>query len=343
MKFDKKRLYPIVLILLMFIVYKYRETQNKQLQVIEGETMGTTYHIKYLGKENLKEVIDSLLKEVNLSMSTYIPESEISTFNKLGHLNFKSNYFYPVINKSKEIYNNTNGAFDPTIMPLVNAWGFGFDNASVIDSLAIDSILTFVSFDHLSFDNKHVISNKKGVMLDFSAIAKGYGVDVISNYLQSENINNHMVEIGGEVKCSGINQKEEVWNIGIDNPKFQEEGGDRLTKVIQLKNVALATSGNYRNFYTDENGIKRAHTINPKIGYPVEHSLLSASVKAKDCMSADGYATALMVLGVEKSKEVVMSVNDIEAFLIFDNNGKLETWNSKGFFNEGLPIKRPNK
>ena len=141
-----------------------------------------------------------------------------------------------------------------------------------------------------------------------------------------------MVEIGGEVRCSGKNQDENVWKIGIDNPKFQEEGGDALAQIIELDNVSLATSGNYRNFYEDDNGIKRSHTINPQTGYPVSHSLLSASVKAKDCMSADGYATALMVLGFEKSKTLVNSTIEIEAFLIFDNNGTLETWSSNNFF-----------
>lgn len=295
--------------------------------------MGTTYHIKYLNENNYKQDIDSLLKEVNLSMSTYIPESEISEFNRSGLVNVKSNYFIPVLQKSVEIYKNTNGAFDPTVMPLVNAWGFGFENKSIIDSSLIDSLLDQISLQHIAFKNKTVVNTyKKPVMLDFSAIAKGYGVDVVAHFLRSKDITNFMVEIGGEVVCSGFNQEKEVWRIGIDNPKYQEEGGERLSQVIQLNNNALATSGNYRNFYVDSNGVKRAHTINPKTGYPVDHSLLSASVKAKDCMTADGYATALMVLGVEKCKKVVNSVDGIEAFLIFDKEGELETWSSEGFF-----------
>lgn len=335
MKFDKKRLYPIVLILLMFVVYKYRENKNEQLQKIEGETMGTTYHIKYLSNENLKPQIDSILIDINQSLSTYIPESEISTYNKNMFVDIKSPYFYPVFVKSKEIFKNTNGAFDPTVMPLVNAWGFGFEHKSQIDSTLIDSLLTHIGFQFIKAKKEVAVNTiAKKVMLDFSAIAKGYGSDVIANYLKSKNITNYMVEIGGEVICSGTNQEGVIWRIGIDNPKYGEESGDQLSKITELNNVALATSGNYRNFYVDDNGIKRAHTINPKTGYPVDHGLLSASVKAKDCMSADGYATALMVLGFDEAKKVVEKVNEIEAFLIYDNNGKLETWSSNKFFND---------
>lgn len=334
MKYDKRRLYPIVLILLMFVVYKYREHQNTKLQFIEGETMGTTYHIKYLGKENNKKDIDSILVDFNNSVSTYIPNSEISEFNQTGKLTYRTKYFYPVISKSKEIYDNTNGAFNPMVMPLVNAWGFGFKNRQNIDSTIIDSLVQFVDMDQIKFNEKSIKSGIIGGMLDFSALAKGYGVDVIANYLKSKKVLNFMIEIGGEVFCSGLNQDDESWTIGINNPKYEEEGGEQLSQIVKLNNMALATSGNYRNFYVDSSGVKRAHTLDPKTGYPVQHSLLSASVKAKDCMTADGYATALMVLGFEESKKVIKKVSDIEAFLIYDNNGKLETWSSDKFFDD---------
>lgn len=332
MKYDKRRLFPIVLVLLMFAVYKYREHQNTQLQVFEGETMGTTYHIKYLGKENYKKEIDSILVDFNNSVSTYIPSSEISEFNQNGRLSYTSAYFYPVILKSAEIFKNTKGAFDPTVMPLVNAWGFGFKNKENIDSSLIDSLVKFVNFNTITFDKKEVYTRKKGVMLDFSAIAKGCGADVIAKYLQSKKIINYMVEIGGEVVCSGKNEEGKFWRIGINNPKYEEEGGEKITQTIALNHKALATSGNYRNFYVDDNGIKRAHTINPKTGYPVQHTLLSASVKAKDCMTADGYATALMVLGLEESKKLATQLKDVEIYLIYEYNGNLETWSSDNFF-----------
>ena len=331
--FDKKRLYPIVLILLMFVVYKYREHKKMKLQHVYGQTMGTTYNIKYLNDVDYKPQIDSILKEVNLSLSTYIPESEISQFNQNGVLDIKSKYFYNVISKSKIIFNNTNGAFDPTIMPLVNAWGFGFENKLAIDSSLIDSLLQFVDFTKISFDKNRVESTKNGMMLDFSAIAKGYGVDVIADFLKSKKIYNYMVEVGGEIVCLGKNYEDAIWRIGIDNPNYENDTDKKLAQIVELDNIALATSGNYRNFYLDENGVKRAHTINPVSGYPVTHSLLSVSVKAKTCMAADGYATALMVSGFENSKKIASSTDEIEVFLIYENDSKIETWSTSGFFN----------
>jgi FAD:protein FMN transferase len=327
MKFDKKRLYPIFLILLMYTVYVYRDNQQKKLQVIIGETMGTTYTVKYLGKENYKHHIDSLLIAVNRSMSTYIPDSEISRFNTVGNLTYESPYFYPVIAKAKEIYENTSGAFDPTVMPLVNAWGFGFKNKEKMDSLKVDSLLQFVGFSNITFDEQKVTAKKEGIMLDFSAIAKGYGVDVIGQFLRSNNILHFMVEIGGEVLCSGKNKEEEWWKIGIDNP----EGGENLSKIVSLQNEALATSGNYRNFYIDEQGAKRAHTLNPTTGFPAENTLLSASVKAKDCMTADGYATALMVLGADESKKLAQNTPEIAVFLIYSDSSEVVSWQSERF------------
>ena len=318
----------------MYVVYQYRENQSKQLQIIEGETMGTTYHIKYLGKENYKDSVDILLKKINQSLSTYIPSSEISQYNQQGKIKITSPYFYPVIKKSEEIYKNTNGAFDPTVMQLVNAWGFGFENKSKVDSVLIDSLLTYVSFSKITYDKHNVTSSQLGVMLDFSAIAKGYGVDEVASFLKSKKIKNFMVEIGGEVVCSGVNQEKKIWKIGIDNPKAENDGEEKISEILALNNKSLATSGNYRNYYTDSLGVKRAHTINPKTGYPVQHSLLSASVIANDCMTADGYATAMMVVGVEGAKEIINSIDEIEGFLIFDNSGTLETWSSEGFFNK---------
>ena len=332
LRLDKSRIYPIVLLILMFVVYKYREHQNNQLQFIEGNTMGTTYHIKYLSKYNLKKEVDSILVDFNNSVSTYIPSSEISAFNKIAKLNYSSPYFYPIWMKSVDIYEKSNGAFNPLVMPLVNAWGFGFKNKERIDSSLIDSLVQLTDMSQMRYDDQQIKSLRKRTMIDFSALAKGYGVDVIADFLRSKKIYHFMVEIGGEVVCSGQNQDEKNWTIGINNPKYEEEGGEQLSQVIELNNMALATSGNYRNFYIDSNGVKRAHTINPKTGYPVNHSLLSASVKAKNCMTADGYATALMVLGFEEGKKVVEKVNEIEAFLIYDNNGKLETWSSNNFF-----------
>ncbi len=327
----KSAIYPIVLIVLVLIVYQYRESKKAQTYIeIEGATMGTTYHIKYIDDKKIdyKNEIDKLLVDFNQSLSTYIPDSEISTFNKTQNIDFKSDYFLPVLNKSKEIYENSEGAFDPTVMPLVNAWGFGFKNSDNIDSTDIDSLMKFVGFEHIEFNESSLSKDHEGVMLDFSAIAKGYGVDVVGEYLEDRGIKNYMVEIGGEVRCRGKNNKRSIWLIGIDNPNYNEDGKN-LKATVKLENLSLATSGNYRNFYIKE-GVKYAHTINPKTGYPVSHTLLSASVFAEDCMTADAYATAFMVMGVEEAIELSQA-NDLMVYFIYsDENGEIISYMTEG-------------
>jgi thiamine biosynthesis lipoprotein len=329
---NRSAIYPVVLIILMLIVYQYRESKKSEAYIqIEGKTMGTSYHIKYIDerKENHKNAIDSILIEFNNSLSTYIPDSEISRFNQSKSLEIKSPFFYPVLLKSKEVYNSSEGSFDPTIMPIVNAWGFGFKNEGNIDSASIDSLLLLIGFDKIDFTNESVSKAQDNMMLDFSAIAKGYGVDVVAEYLERCGVQNYMVEIGGEVRCMGKNDKKSIWLIGIDNPKYNEDGKS-LKATVKLKDMALATSGNYRNFYVRD-GVKYAHTINPKTGYPVNHSLLSASVFAKDCMTADAYATAFMVSGKDKAIEI-SEEKDLLTYLVYSDtsSGEVATYMSEG-------------
>lgn len=332
---NKNLLYSIALLLSMFVVYKCRQGNNPQASgiaqlSIEGNTMGTTYHIKYIDTlgRNLKPGIDSLLVAFNQSQSTYIPESEISQFNTHNQLTYQSRFFYPVLQKSKEVFDNTNGAFDPTIMPLVNAWGFGPGKNRLPDSATVDSLVQLVDFTKISFDSQEVRKLKEGVQLDMSAIAKGYGVDVVAQYLDQHNINNYMVEIGGEVVCRGTNKEGQIWKIGIDNPNIAQQQNKPLQAVVKLDNRALATSGNYRNFY-EKDGRKYSHTLSPVTGYPVEHGLLSVSVFAKDCITADAYATAFMVMGTEKAIELSNKL-DIDVFLIYnDEQGQIKTYISE--------------
>lgn len=327
----KSRIFSIVLLCVFVGFYIYKKTTTNVTIHIQGNTMGTYYNVKYCGNENLKEQIDSVLYVFNQSLSTYEESSEISVFNKTGNLKIKSPFFYPVIKKSKEVFEKTNGAFDPTIMVLVNAWGFGFRNKEIIDSILIDSLIKLVDFNEIYFTEDSVKTFKKDQMLDFSAIAKGYGVDIVSNYLKSKNINDFMVEIGGEVYCSGTNCDKNSWKIGIDNPNSELPNEKKLSEIIELQNFALATSGNYRNFYIDEYGEKQAHTINPKTGYPEKNNVLSVSVKAKTCMEADAYATAFMVLGLEKSKVIIESEQNIEALIIYNENNMTKIWKSTNF------------
>lgn len=334
----KNAIYSLILIFMVGGVWWYRKTKEAKVSnafghyeevAISGETMGTTYHIKYLDPEGVsyQDAIDSLLEKYNRSLSTYVPNSEISRFNKGTILKYSSPFFYPVLHRSREIYEKTHGAFDPTVGPLVNAWGFGSADSEMPDSATVDSLLQLVNFDSIYFDSISVCKLMEGIALDFNAIAKGYGVDVVAGLLRSEGVQNMMVEIGGEVYCQGKNGSGETWVIGIDDPTAGTR--DLLVKV-KLDSLALATSGNYRNYY-EKDGVKYSHTINPKTGYPVRHTLLSASVFAADCMTADAYATAFMVLGLEGAKKILEENNDLEAYLIYNNEkGRMDAFVTRG-------------
>jgi thiamine biosynthesis lipoprotein len=332
---QKNAIYSAVLIILMLVVYWWRSSDvpvaktAPKLMMISGNTMGTSYNISYLDSlgRDFTQSMDSLLLIFNESLSTYQANSEISRFNQDTAFTFKLPFFYPVLKKSQEIYEISEGAFDPTVAPLVNYWGFGFKNIKSLkpDNQAIDSLLQYVGWaKYIQFDEKAVRKTKKGVMLDFNAIAQGYGTDVAANLLKAKGITNYMVEIGGEVVCKGVNLKGEVWRIGISNP--QDTLSNQLIASMELKNRGLATSGNYRRFYVKD-GKKYAHTLNPKTGFPVQHSLLSATVLAPDAMTADAIATVFMVVGLEKAKEILAKRKELDAYLIYDDGqGKLKTF-----------------
>ncbi|MDW7695517.1 FAD:protein FMN transferase [Flammeovirgaceae bacterium SG7u.111] len=327
----KNLIYSAVLITLVLIVYFYRSSKAQEMTV-SGVTMGVvSYNVKYLDveKRDLTEEIKELLAAFNESLSTYIQYSEISEFNRDSSVEFRSRFFYPVLQKSKEIYKVTEGSFDPTVMPLVNAWGFGPDKEPYADKGVVDSLLQYVGFDKVGFDKEKVWKLKEGIQLDFSAIAKGYAVDLVGELLLEHGIKDFMVEIGGELICYGKNKNGEAWLIGINNPYYLEKGGDLLSAKIRVENKALATSGNYQNFY-EKDGKKYAHTIDPVSGVPVQHSLLSASVFADDCMTADAFATSFMVIGVERAIKILESQPNLEGFLIYDEGGEVKTYQTKG-------------
>lgn len=338
---NKNIIYSIVLLLVVAVVYLYRQNQQKPAEEIvesssgkvtfSGSTMGTSYRVVYLDKDerDFKKAVDSILVDFNNSLSTYIEDSEISRFNRGDSLKFNSIYFYPVLQSSKEIYNKTAGAFDPTVGPLVNLWGFGPGGPSLKDSINIKDKLVLVDFKAIKFDSLRVKKEKPGMYLDFSAIAKGYGVDIIAAYLEKKGIDNMLIEIGGELVARGTNEKGELWKVGINRP---EELGraDELFSIIALEDRALATSGNYRNYY-ESGGMKISHTIDPATGRPVRHGLLSATVLAKDCMTADAWATAFMVMGTEKAIALQNQEESFDIFLIYnDENGSLQSYASEG-------------
>jgi thiamine biosynthesis lipoprotein len=349
----KNIIYSILLMLVMFMVYLYRQNKETTVSnvaenpkmVLSGQTMGTTYRIVYLdpGKRNFKKEIDSILVDFNQSLSTYIPDSELSRLNRFDSLVFESEYFYPVLETSKEVFKTTGGAFDPTIGPLVNAWGFGPEGPALQDSLGVSQLLERVGFGKLIFDQSGVKKSDTDVYLDFSAIAKGYGVDILARFLKSKGVQNFLVEIGGELVGNGVNDKGELWKVGVSQP--DEEGlANEIFSIIALENKGLATSGNYRNFYIKDS-VKYSHTISPFTGYPVVHRLLSATVVAEDCITADAYATAFMVLGLDRAREIQESVKGLEIFLIFnDDQGQIQSYVSEGLepFLTSVGAEEPN-
>jgi thiamine biosynthesis lipoprotein len=264
-------------------------------------------------------------------MSTYIPDSDISKINR-NESNTIDTHFAKVFDASKEIYKQTEGVFDPTIGVLVNAWDFGPEGRIAnLDSLKIDSLMLSVGLNKVKRVGTTIIKDNPKTFIDFNAIAKGYGVDVIGEFLESQHIDNYIVDIGGEIRTKGINmEKQKPWKIGVEKPHF--DGSQSIMKAIALKDEAMATSGTYRKFKTDENGNRYSHIIDTKTGYPSKTNLLSISVIADDCMTADAYATAFKAMGIEKVKVFLNTHPELKVFLIFENDRKeLETLSLNGF------------
>lgn len=310
--------------------------QQSNLKVLQGNAIGTTYTIKYLDSTgtNFELKIDSIIKAVSTSTSTYIQNSDISKINRGDTTVVVDAIFEEVFKKSEKIYRETAGDFDPTVGILVNAWGFGPGvKINNLDSLKIDSLLTFVGFNKVNLLNNKVSKLYPEIYFDFNAIGKGYLVDIVARQFEAANIENYMVEIGGEIRVRGKNEHGEFWKIAIENPN--EDGTRSFATVIQLKDEAMATSGNYRKYRTTEDGKKYVHTINAKTGYATESNLLSASVISKgDCADVDGYATAFMAMGLDKSIAFIKQHTELKVFLIYANeNGEIKTFASANFDN----------
>ncbi|MDN3204327.1 FAD:protein FMN transferase [Algoriphagus sediminis] len=337
----KNIVYSLILLLMVVVVYTYRTRDSKPLETegetevvgkisLNGQTMGTTYNVTYLDDSgrDFKVQIDSVLEVFNLSLSTYIPTSEISRFNQNDTLVYEYPFMYPILNRSKEIYEETGGAFDPTVGPLVNIWGFGPGGPEMKDSVDIRKMVNSVGFDKITFDETQLTKSDSAIYLDFSAIAKGYGVDVVAKFLSDKGIQNYLVEIGGDLAAKGVNDKGELWKLGVNRPNEESSSSD-IYNIVALQDKGMATSGNYRNFYVRDS-VMISHTIDPKTGYPVRHGLLSATVIAADCMTADAYATAMMVMGTEKAIELDERLDEIEVFLIYgDGDGGYESFASE--------------
>lgn len=322
----------ISLAIVVFLLLINCNRESAKTIKIGGNAQGTTWHITYLSREklNYQTMIDSLLKDIDTSLSTYVPVSIISRINNNDTAVIVDDYFVDVFNKSKEVSERTKGLFDVTVAPVINAWGFGFTKKADVDSAMIDSLLDFVGYKMLRLEGKKLIKDKPQLMMDFNAIAQGYTVDVLAAYLESKGVINYLVELGGEVKAKGKKNNDENWTVGIDQPNEIPADERPLKAIIKLIDKALATSGNYRKFYI-EDGKKYAHIIDPYTGYPAKHNLLSATVLAGDCMTADAYATAFMVMGLEKSKQFLAAHKELqlEVFFIYDANGVWKTYRSE--------------
>ena len=309
------------------------QQQNEVLVQNVGFAQGSTYNVLYMSPNatDYQWEVDSILAEMDSSLSTYEDYSLISKLNQGDTTIFLDGHFVKVFNAFKSVADSTQGKFDCTLAPIVNAWGFGFTEKTKVDSSLIKSLLQKVGYQKVSLKGDSLLRNPNLLQLDFNALAQGYTVDVIATFLDSIGLQNYMIEVGGELKAKGKNANGKNWRIGIDKPSKEIDDNNRFQTVIELPNKALATSGNYRNFYI-ENGEKYTHTIDPETGYQVKNKLLSVTVVTEDCMLADAYATAFMVMGIQKTKRYLQTHPQLDAYLIYTNRkGEWETWATPAF------------
>ncbi|MBP3613401.1 MAG: FAD:protein FMN transferase [Bacteroidaceae bacterium] len=319
-----------VLFLLFLIVASVLIIKNEPpYHTDRGFIFGTYYNICYKSKNNLQQKIDSTLKSVDNSLSPFNKHSVITAINE-NRDTLVNAQFTDVFNLAQIIAETTDGAFDITVAPLVNAWGFGFKQGITIDSITVDSLLQYVGYKSIRLTDNKVTKQNPQTMLDCSAIAKGYGCDCVARMLEYYGVKDYMVEIGGEVVAKGKNDKSKQWSIGISRPTDDKSGAiNELQEILHISGKSVATSGNYRN-YRYEDGRKLSHTIDPRTGYPVTHTLLSATVIANDCATADAYATAFMVMGIDKAVELCKK-KEIDAYFIYSTpEGTINTRETDG-------------
>lgn len=320
-------------VFVIFIFYSCTPYSAQKVK-FQGEAQGTYYIVTYFDEtgRNFQAQIDSLLADFDLVASMWVDSSYISKVNRNEDLEIANSDFRYLYQLSKRIFEKSNEAFDPTVGPLVNAWGFGFKDRMKVDENVVDSLLQFIGFNRVSLENGKIIKSDDRVQFDFNAIAQGYSVDLVGEFLEGRGIKNYLIDIGGEVLGRGHKPNDEVWKVGIEKPADNAAYGESMEAIIKLENKAMATSGNYRKFY-EENGIRYSHTIDPKTGYPVHHSILSVSVMADNCAEADAWATAFMVMGLEKSVEVLGKNKDLDAFFIYSGatDGTYQTYYTNGF------------
>lgn len=327
-----------IYIFIMVALVACQSTQKDTLRYIEGEAQGSTYHIKYISNsdEDLKPAIDSILEVIDLSMSTYRPDSAISKINAGDSTIVVDEHFRRVFKASQEIWQESDGLFDPTVGVLVNAWGFGKKKIAETElptDEKIEELKQYVGFNkvHLTDDNR-IKKDFSAILFDFNAIAQGYTSDVVAEFLDSKQVKNYIVEIAGEMFLKGRNTIENKdWKIGVENP-LKPLDERELVATVQFTNQGLATSGNYRKVWTDSKGRKYVHSINPISGKATQSDVLSATVIASNTMYADGYATMFMVMGLEKSKDFLEKHPNLAVLLVYSTpENKEATFKTKTF------------
>ncbi len=318
---------PFLAILIVGTILIIRQQRNTPYQKCSGTIFGTVYNITYQYDKDIQKELVAKMQEVDSALSMFNEQSIISRINRNDDVT-PNEMFLNVFNLAQKVSDDTDGAFDITVAPLVNIWGFGFKRGQTPSQPAIDSLRSIIGYQKVRYQGGRIHKNDPRIMLDCSAIAKGYGVDVVARLLSDKGIKNYLVEIGGEIATKGISEKRVPWKIGVTKPSDDAlQNGGELQTVLNVTDKAMATSGNYRNFYY-KGGRRYAHTIDPKTGYPVQHNILSATVLADRCAVADAYATSFMVMGLDKTKKILEKHPDLMAYIIYDDQGQNKIWYS---------------
>lgn len=329
MKLKKRQIAFLIFLIVgtMYIAFNNNETPRQQTRKFTERIFGTTMNVTYTSSEELQDTIMACLRGVDASLSMFNPKSTVSRINR-NETDTLDNHLQHIIPMAQSISEATDGAFDITVAPLVNAWGFGFKNGALPTDRQVDSLRALVDYKQIKVLDGLISKDNPNMIIDLSAIAKGYGVDQVANLLRERGVRDFMVEIGGEIVSQGNNPKGEAWRIGINRPVEDSTGtNNEIQEVLELHNCAMATSGNYRNFYIAEDGRKLSHTIDPATGRPVRHNLLSSTVLAETCAVADAFATSFMVMGMDKAKEILAKHPSLQVYFIYtDSAGTYQTW-----------------
>lgn len=316
----KKLIWQVPFLILLIVGTVVILKKQPPFRTNEGLVFGTVYKITYQHADDLHIDIKKALAEVDNALSPYNPNSIITRINQNRDTTLNA-HFTHVFTLAQRVSEETDGAFDITVAPMVNAWGFGFKHAIEISPEAIDSLKEVVGYQKIAIEGDKVKKTDERVMLDCSSIAKGYGVDIVARALNKKGVQHYMVDIGGEVVVKGKNPRMKTWRIGINKPVEDSLSiNQELQTILEVSGIGMATSGNYRKFYYKD-GKRYAHTIDPRLGQPVQHNILSATVVAADCTTADAYATAFMVMGLEKSMEFCNKHPELNAYFICDGEG----------------------